>query len=150
MSTVASRARNRRAPWRPSVLAVGLGVLVYLAGSVGGYLHFATVRHERCPEHGELIHAEATGQGALASSLSAPLRDTALDTIAGGSTADDSHDPCSIVASLGKRWSAEIGSTEVPACRADSEPCPPARAPSRPSLAVWKQAPKTSPPAALA
>jgi hypothetical protein len=38
-----------------------LAVLVHLAGTVGGSLHFAPVAHERCPLHGELVHASGRG-----------------------------------------------------------------------------------------
>lgn len=32
---------------------------VYVTGAFGGLIHIAAVEHERCAEHGEIVHAEA-------------------------------------------------------------------------------------------
>lgn len=47
----------RPLPFR-RLLAVFLAS-VYVVGAFGGLAHVATVEHERCPEHGEIMHASA-------------------------------------------------------------------------------------------
>ena len=76
-------------------------VVIHLAGILGGYLHFALVRHVRCPEHGELVHASAEAN--LIGGESAPARARPTDQPAvtrGSRPAGDAHDPCSSMAAL--------------------------------------------------
>jgi hypothetical protein len=65
------------------------------------------VEHERCPEHGELIHAEpgpaasgleaAAGQASRASALPEPA------AAPSNGAARDGHDPCALTAALRQR-----------------------------------------------
>lgn len=81
----------RRAPKHVrSLLMQGqtaLLALVFVASQLGSYLHAATEHHARCPEHGELIHVEATaGTGIAAATADAP------EGAALRSAADEEHE----------------------------------------------------------
>jgi hypothetical protein len=144
---------NAKLARRAAPLALLL-VLVHLGGTVGGYLHFALIEHERCPEHGELIHAPtepvASGHGdAHRDAGSAASPDTSSDAslLPSRGLSDGSHDPCALTTALRERAAApEPGVSSV------SQPL----VGGLPSLddhrdfaarAGYRLAPKTSPPA---
>lgn len=121
-------------------------ILVHLAGTFGGYLHFALVEHERCPEHGELVHAD--GVAASPDLSSSPTGVHSGPTAAPGNRdSRDSHDPCSLTAALRQRAfapdadaGAQIEELFEPA------PGPAAESPFLAARARYRVAPKTSPP----
>jgi hypothetical protein len=147
----AKRVRRDGAP-----LALVL-VLVHLAGTVGGHLHFALVEHERCPEHGELIHAP-TGDHAsehaahadayVASTASSRVPDEHhASLLPNRGLSHGSHDSCALTTALRER-ATEPG----PSCTGVTQP---PRVGALPSLdshryftarAAYRVAPKTSPP----
>lgn len=120
--------------------------LVCLAAQVGAGIHAVAVRHERCAEHGEVVHGEhghdaQHGAGALA------LQVAHLGEGQGAAPADEDHDHCAMPL---LRRQAEPGFC-IPAVIAPSAP-PAVPAPLATPVAVtrplYRLAPKASPPAA--
>ena len=126
-------------------------VALQLVGMFAGDLHLALVRHERCPEHGELLDVEPdSGVSAADSARAAQApdhddRDPAA--VPGRGPARTSHDHCASAWALGQR-ARQPGSWEV--ARSDA----PNRS-SRPPIELptllsgrrrYLVAPKTSPP----
>jgi hypothetical protein len=126
-----------------------LAVLVHLVGVLGAYVHFALVDHERCPEHGELIHSQGS-----AFEVSPIVRAWSVDTgpatptFERGASSEHEHDQCSVscahredravasgLSSLGRkawgRWPAARFGELIPQ-----------------QIALGALAPKTSPPLA--
>jgi hypothetical protein len=134
----------------PSRRAAAFGLLAYVIGSLGGYLHFALVRHERCPEHGELIHADSAEAGVLTPPVDARPEQADSSVVSAGSRAEDSHDPCFTVASLRERWCLRSGVQEGPRCAVLERAAPPSSEAIRAGAVIWQLAPKTSPPSAHA
>lgn len=145
MPSSRGRRRCRGAAARPSAWAGLCGLLVYLVGAMGGYLHFAFVQHERCPEHGELIHAQERAEArdhaaAVPVSGQAPAHVSSV-----GSGDDDSHDPCFAVASLSPRCC--VSSSDASVARAESGDDRGSHDLVALAVAILDLAPKTSPPA---
>lgn len=138
-----ARGRGRRARRAAPLLALA-AILAQVGGTVGTYVHFALVSHERCPEHGELVHGQADGE-------SAPQRAAHprhLDSFEqGGGRTEDSHDACSLIAALRERAVAAGqsagGRAEPPA----AQPLPAPAVEVAAGRADYRIAPKTSPPA---
>jgi hypothetical protein len=138
----------------PRVISALVAVVLQLSATLGGAIHFALVRHERCPEHGELIHgswhaAPAVSAGALRLE---PLDDGPPRVFGAHSDdAQDSHDACALFGLTRQRWAAPGTASAV--TRAVPAPAPAIHAP-RPApiaqLAALRLAPKTSPPTAAA
>lgn len=126
-------------------------VFIQLAGTVGGYLHFALVRHERCPVHGELVHVDVDGpEGPGAAQAAPPHRGDADDesTVSlATSASQESHDVCSVTAALRRGATAprcdRCQWAEPPRAAAG---VPPAEDPFLVSRGGYRVAPKTSPP----
>jgi MacB-like periplasmic core domain len=146
------RPRPARGKGRPArrvgpTLAIAT-VLVHLTGTVGGYLRFALVEHERCPEHGELIHTDGQDPVEPRVSVGRTSVDTKPSVEPGNTRPQDTHDPCSVTAAVRQRASAvsaDAGGKIEPPCELAAEP-----AADRPFLASrvgYRVAPKTSPPA---
>lgn len=138
------------APRSVSVALALMGVFLQLSATIGGAVHLALVRHERCPEHGELIHghgASHSSGGATLVERTAPTDDRARALAADPDGADGSHDACSIVGLARQRY-------VVPAAAPSITPGVVATAPSvrvpqllmSPRGAAYRLAPKTSPP----
>lgn len=127
--------------------AACFGLLVYFVGAMGGYLHFAFVTHERCPEHGELIHSSERPPEASASTVE-PRAESGLSSIASvRAQGEDEHDPCGSTASLGSRWCpAPPAEHEAPVAMHGPVLCP-AGTSLGATCSVFELAPKTSPPA---
>lgn len=113
----------------------GATIALALLGQVAGVLHMGVVRHERCDEHGELVERGAT---------------VAVDV--DGEThgdAADRHDHC-VVGDAPAHRRAEAPTLVV--VDLASRPLEVARAPvadaRAPAVAVFRTAPKGSPPAA--
>ena len=132
----------------------GLGVAVALLMAVGpllGALHVATAGHVACPEDGELIDAAPAALQASGNpiQIAAESRVTARES--GPLSSDHSrlHDHCAIALQAHIR-ARSASTTRV----AGSVAGPPAVAPVMPdpprlaSLAVYRLAPKASPPLA--
>jgi hypothetical protein len=138
----ASRAKSEGALSRPSALALGFVAIVHIAASVGGYLHFALVQHVTCPEHGELIHADATASG-----VTAHRHADGVPSVEERSPSDDTHDQCSIVASLRSPCITKANAPTLAGPGIGGEQSVRSRKRVHPLIAVWQLAPKTSPPA---
>lgn len=114
-------------------------VATFLVGQLTALVHQATVRHSRCPEHGELVHGrQVAGQWA----------GPGLEARQVPQSPRDEHDACE----LGLATHERIAPPDVPA-DIDAAPeggraeAPPPDRRAGDSLAVYLTAPKTSPPA---
>lgn len=137
----APRVRNRRrAPSRPSPLLLAIGAFLQVFGATGGYLHFALVQHEACPEHGEMRHSDADARPS-GSWRGGSFQATVLDS---ASAHDDDHDPCVVVAAL----SGGVIAEPAVATAGPSDPLGvrPREAPAHLQREILALAPKTSPP----
>jgi hypothetical protein len=135
-------------------------IAALLVGKVATFVHQAAVTHTRCAEHGELVHGEETAAADRAGGLAGwyqALRHRAADL--GADPADElrrlaagddhDHDHC---------WATSA--TRIRAAQADRSgalPAPPESAAvrgvdriQRTGGALYRTAPKTSPPTALA
>lgn len=141
-------ARGRCSTARRAAPLLALPViLVHLAGTVGVYLHFALVQHRRCPQHGELIHAEKGEQAPAARPIRSATSDPAAEQ--GDGPARDSHDPCNLTMALRQRAvepRPELAGTSEPACQLELAPTE--DSPSLAGRTGYRVAPKTSPPRA--
>jgi hypothetical protein len=146
----AARRTGRLSRQAAPLLAI-LGVLVHLAGTVGGYLHFALVAHERCPLHGELVHASGQDAGAATGQAALPRDRGDGGPIASraGDSPQDGHDVCAVTAVLPSRAapppSEPGGQIEPPSVDGAA---PAAEGPFLAARAGYRVAPKTSPPPA--
>lgn len=147
MRPFATMRRGRAARGAAPLLALA-AILVHLGGTVGGYLHFALVAHEKCPEHGELVHAQPGGEGHGAHAAPRPDGRRTLDSVERSDRrSEESHDACELTAALRERV-VEPGSSS--SGRADLPPS--RRAPVAAAIDVdagradYRVAPKTSPP----
>jgi hypothetical protein len=144
--SLVARAGSLLARRMARVLAVST-ILVHLAGTVGIYLHFAVVAHERCPLHGELVHR---GHGGLIADSPPLVPESGRSTVERGCAgADESHDDCSLATALRRRAVEPVARVTQPVSAARRH----SRSPSLSSpLArrrdVYRVAPKTSPPRA--
>jgi hypothetical protein len=133
------------------LLAV-LGVLVHLAGTVGAYLHFALVAHERCPVHGELIHARERG-GDSEPGRASPARHDGAGAgpivSRGDESPQDDHDVCAVTAALRSRAAApQVDRGERAGLACVDGTAPAGEGPFLASRTGYRVAPKTSPPRA--
>lgn len=121
--------------------------LVCLAAQVGAGIHAVAVRHERCAEHGEVVHGDDHGHGAVAGAEPRALRAPQLDDGAAAASHDEDHDHCAVPL---LRRQAEPGFC-LPALIAPGAPPSvpaPVAAPVVATRALYLLAPKASPPAA--
>jgi hypothetical protein len=123
--------------------------LLLLAAQGSSIGHLLLAPHVVCPEHGELVHADALGaeHGPVATAA-APIRGAAISATHDGAQAEHSDEHCTAIGS--RREHAIIGSAS--ACSSVA----PAAAGSRLALAAaarheararYDVAPKQSPPA---
>lgn len=133
------------APGRPGLALAA--VLIQLVGALGGYAHLALVEHERCPEHGELVHANEGQAGAHQPAAPAELPADGSSRLGAADPGDDEHDACAVVASLRKRGiSCQSPSDGLAVARAEG-PSPLPSSPASPrERALFLLAPKNSPP----
>lgn len=137
--------RNRVAfRWLGAAVALLLAV-----GPVLGALHFATAGHVACPEDGELIDAAPAAVQASGNSvqISAESRLIARESGPAGGDHSGLHAHCAIALQAHVRARAASttrvgGSVAGPPAAAPVMPDPPRLA----SLAVYRLAPKASPP----
>ncbi len=141
--------RARLAPARPCpaarLSAVAL-VLVFALGQLGSFAHLALVRHGRCAEHGELIdvHAGARGEPPLAVVPPGEGACCGPAALAGA----DHHDHCA-AATQRREQGAAVGPQDGLSLLRPVALRPPHAWQARDwgAGAVYRLAPKTSPPA---
>lgn len=136
-----TRSRRRGVAGAQRVMAAVLGVLVVLIGPAWTHHHVAVQAHAVC-EHGAEIHVDAPGAPAPAD----PGGVTAVR--AGGEAPDDAHEGehhhCAATAGVAAVAPAQVSAavaTLVPA-----ELAPPRAATVTRATALFRLAPKTSPP----
>jgi hypothetical protein len=121
-------------------------VALCILGQFSSLAHSLLVHHDRCAEHGELIHTADHGAHAAADSLAEPAAAPAFDTAPGTqSVADDEH--CTVLGHRREQVTPAVFATLVVHV-ADAGPS--AQAPCVAllvrSIAGYLIAPKTSPP----
>ena len=129
-------------------IARSLLALLCIAGHVGAVAHYAIVRHEVCPEHGELVDAHGgpddhrPATDAHGSSSDVPLIAASADGDAHGD-----HDHCALACE--RRDHALIGANVVVALAPPADVGPPLSVTllSHRSISILQLAPKASPPA---
>jgi hypothetical protein len=122
-------------------LLAAIAAYVALAAQLGGVAHLLVVRHETCPQHGEVVHG---ARGARASA--APAADASVRLLAAEAAAEAADEHCLMLASRRRELSALVPgpvTLDLP----DAVPAPPARAVDVGSpVRRLRLAPKTSPP----
>ncbi|MCA9667138.1 MAG: hypothetical protein KC503_16180 [Myxococcales bacterium] len=116
--------------------------LLLVGSQLAGLAHRAFVEHRRCAEHGKLVHAD---DGHDAAGPRADRADHARLAERPSASAEHEHDHCQLTAparATVTRAAPKLARTEPPS-RAQA---PPVVAPLA-QLALWRRAPKTSPPA---
>lgn len=108
-------------------------------------MHLTLVQHVTCPEHGELIHAEA-GAEFYTLSLSAPAGEGERQSVTSGTEAEHEHDHCPVL--LSRREDAAAATPRV--CPFADLPrlaglTAPAESPHAQVIAILHLAPKNSP-----
>lgn len=114
-------------------------VTAFLGGQLIGLVHQSTERHAVCPEHGELIHDRAVaGPAAARGSEARGLPESPRHE----------HDPCELAVASRERVHRPPA---APLCLTPDlprrQPAPPSAREGSASLALYRTAPKTSPPA---
>ena len=143
-------------------VVAALSLFAFVLGNLGGLIHQATASHVRCPEHGEVVHADAAPVDVAADPNAAPVSiATRLQALAAGRgpaqpgvrgalprSSSHEHDHCYISCASRERLAGV--SFESP----DQDAPLPARAAlaldagHQPAGgALYRTAPKTSPPA---
>jgi hypothetical protein len=139
---MAFEAVRRRAP--AAAFSVAALLVAVVVGQLGQALHFAQTRHERCAEHGELVHVE--GQYAGGAERAAASRATLDGRPA--AAAEHGHDHCSLATCDRQRAGvAPTGDLGIGAMAVAPSPSamPGSLQPARVDLHLL--APKASPPA---
>lgn len=140
-----------------------LALLVFAFGNLGSLIHQATTRHTKCPEHGELVHGDER-RGAEPGTGAVPARmDGARDPASPPDVGDvvdpariraqalsssHEHDHCTIVSPTRERMAAAAAHGPLhDAPWASRALLAIAAGPGSPGGALYRTAPKTSPPA---
>lgn len=115
-----------------------------MSGQLAGVAHMALVRHVTCPEHGELLHAEDDGTP----SAPTPADGTAsLAALTEDSESSHGHDHCAVAIQRRAQTMpvsrVAVAHTVSPVTEASNERA----APAMPLGAIYRLAPKSSPPA---
>lgn len=135
----------------PSSRARGLAavlVVAFVGSNLGTYLHEATERHARCPEHGEVIHVagEATTPWAPDDTTGQESTDPSARTPAPDALGHD-HDHCYLCPTTRER---AVVLAPQPVAVATATTAVRSTIPDHAAIAssdVYALAPKTSPPA---
>jgi len=132
---------------------VGLLVALFLVGQLGGFVHQATVVHARCIEHGDLVHAGGAGQAkqdvAREPWVDERARDgTPAEVRRSHGASGHGHDHCLIAFASRER----VSPLDSIALVASAPPLTDTSSVSlaaefAPVTALYRTAPKTSPPA---
>jgi hypothetical protein len=136
-----SRGRSQGFSPTAKSLAVAMTLFATLA-QFFALSHEVTVRHFRCPEHGELTHVPVT-------SVEYPLpMPRSADTLRRGDIdAPDAHEHCAAAFTLQSGSSLSIVGGAARPAPPPQEGSPPVLPPARGRAFVLASAPKTSPPA---
>jgi hypothetical protein len=151
-----ARRRSRRTGGLPGVrgrgveaLAAALTALAFVASSLFGLIHEATTVHVRCA-HGELIDSDVVAQANAARGVPARSLDAAHDDLLRGTLAFavHGHEHCALMSAMRESRLAPRPPVIAPAqvAVADLAAAPP-RVETAPGDALYRTAPKTSPPA---
>lgn len=123
--------------------------LVFVVSSLLGMVHEATTRHVRCAEHGELVDAAARpGEPARRTAAVERATDPSVVRDATAPAARDGHEHCSLVSTIrASRIAARPPALQgAPIAISDVATAPPGAVTAR-ATALYRTAPKTSPPA---
>jgi hypothetical protein len=127
-------------------LVTGLAWLV-LVTQVSSFAHLLVVRHAVCPEHGELIHPHEGDSASFADAVvSSGVLPRVVIRASDGATDDHVHCPVA----MHRRETAVLppcASTVAPVRAPEIEVLALNTAPRPPSVALFRLAPKNSPPA---
>lgn len=119
--------------------------MLCLVAQLLGLAHLVVVEHERCPEHGELIH----GDGRAADTVAAPAPSTATTTarVLPGQS-DEPHGDHDHCLSATERRDLRLSRVDVAAMisPAQSDALPRSATTPVAARALYRSAPKTSPP----
>ena len=138
-----SRARRRIGRWVwPQILAAG----VLLLGQLLGAVHLAIVPHVICLEHGELAHAAESGLTSWLA-LIGDLSRNAVESEATAAEWGDEHQHCIVQGLLRNSLSRSRPLMLVLTTPSSEDPCLAADRAERSDLALFRLAPKHSPPA---
>jgi len=124
-------------------VAAALAAL-FAVGQLAGFLHLVTVRHQRCAEHGEVVDVQARRSPSVAARDDQRAR---LDAAEPGDR-DHRHEHCALAPQ--RRDEAALLPQQAPL--AQPPPClaqspVPVETPPALGHALYRLAPKTSPPA---
>lgn len=121
-------------------LLPALALATFVAGQLASVAHAALVRHAVCADHGEAVHVSS----AEAAEVPAHRDDT--DAVSGSEPAPaDDHEHCSVACE--RRALARPGSRASIAGHGGDAPRPLRDAQVPPAIAIYRLAPKSSPPA---
>lgn len=123
--------------------AAGVALLC-LAAQIGSLAHLVLVPHESCPEHGEAVHAGTHTPAADRAATGA--RDILAVQADDGPGEDDEHHHCLFVTERRKATTA-VDVVQATAVLTDAAGAEPAAVADSVGRAVYRLAPKTSPPA---
>ena len=142
-SALLPAAFSRRGAARRSIAVAVAGLC--LAGQFASFAHLMSVRHVTCPEHGEIIHADAVANG------SASRRSRGTDGAALRATAwtgaRHGHELCVVWAQRRERAAMQRSSAAVRVEAPSRIPIEPrARVLPGSATALLRLAPKSSPP----
>lgn len=124
-------------------------VIAFLGSSLGSFVHKATERHARCPEHGEVIHvSSASGLAAAAVELAGAPADGlgAVARTPADNAAGHEHEHCYLCPTSRERVGLVAAHSLLLPIHAASSAATPSSHAAPPSLALYLLAPKTSPP----
>ena len=138
-------------PGRPRTGGAALLLAVFALGHLGVMVHQATAQHARCAEHGELVHG-GDDEGAEAGGLEAWTERQAPDDSdrieSRPLAAGHEHEHCWVACAAGERLRVRDPAGESDLARLDKDAdLQPATAPRALRSALYRIAPKTSPPA---
>lgn len=126
---------------RTTRVQAALTALAFVFASLLGVLHEATTIHVRCAEHGELIHRDATIANTAGAAGDTVLRD-------GRAGAAPSHEHCTLTSATRESRLVPRSPAVVSVPVAISKLVAPVpRATAARGAALYRTAPKTSPPA---
>lgn len=130
------------------LLAALIASLVVL-GHISASAHLLFSRHAICPEHGEIIHLdEETSSATLVTPVAKTDSAASFSSRTDGQSAGHSHDHCLLISH--RRERATLSLSQISLCVATPRvggAYLPQDVPRPPSIAIFRLAPKNSPPA---
>ena len=110
-----------------------------IAAQLFTLIHVALVRHERCAEHGEVVHRGHAEADSLALRAPVPVGNHVVES----SHTEQSHDHCGVATERRHQSYGQPAQSTAPGVP-DVQPSPLALLAD--TVAVYRRAPKTSPP----